>query len=367
MTTENLSLQELVSTLQIQDAQKADYVLPASVIRMSTEGIQAAGTKGLIYQPNTVLHSHLSTKLQIPSAYYQRMQCNAPELLHTNVNQWLNLYEDKKGLLLRTFESNGGNTARGLLSDRYGILDNFDVLMAALDAIKASGIRVEIKESSITEKRMYVHIIAPEVEVNGERALRNYLTSGQNIVGNGVVGGLVISNSEVGFGSFEIRPRAVIGRCNNGLIVKDDRFRRVHLGAKLEGGSISWSEKTKQKNFELVISQTKDAVSQFLSEGYLTSIVQKIEAASHQTLDNPVDTVHHVVKHVATKLSMPEERRNSILNYFIQSGDHAASGIFQSLTHEAQTMNADDRFDMETIAFEILPSIKGFDKPFGKN
>lgn len=367
--TQNLTLPELISTLEIQNAQKADYVIPAKELRMQGDtSLYAVGTKGLIYQPNSVIHSHLSQKLNIPYAYYQRMQSTAPELLQANVNKWLNLYEDKKGLMLRTFESNGGNIARGLLSDRYGILDNYDVLFAALEAIKLSGVQVEIKEASITDKKMYVHIVAPETEVEATQALRNYMKTGdRSTVGDGIVSGLVITNSEVGFGSFEIRPRAVIIRCDNGLIVKDDRFRKIHLGAKLDEGSINWSEHTKQKNFELVISQTKDAVSEFLSAGYLQGIVQKIELASNQVLDNPVDTVQNVIKHVSTKVSIPDERKNSIMNYFITGGDSAASGVFQALTREAQNMNPDDRFEMETVAFEILPAIKGFDTVASKN
>jgi hypothetical protein len=368
---QNMNLTELVNELQIENAQKSDYVMPYSKLVMGETGIIVAeGTKGLVYTPNTVFHNHLGTKLTIPATYYRRMQTDEPALLANNVNTWLKKSTDSKGVMLRTFEKNGGNVARGLLSDRYGILDNYDVLFAVLAAIKASGVRVEIKECNVTDIRMYVNIVAPEVEVQGTQALRNYLKNGdRSHVGDGVISGLTITNSEVGFGSFEIRPRAVVLRCNNGMIVKDDRFRRVHLGAKLDSGEISWSDSTKQKNYELIISQTKDAINQFLSEGYLTSVVQKIEAASNQRLERPVDTVQNVCKMVATKLSLDDAQRNDIMNHFLEGGDLAASGVFQALTMQAQAMNADDRYGLESLAWDILPQIKSFDQPFviGKN
>lgn len=366
MDNQKLDLPELVATLQIQNAQKADYVLPAKQIRMQANGsIEAIGTKGMIYLPNEVLHSHLSSKLSIPTGYYKRMQTEAPDLLQANVNRWLNMYVDNKGLMLRTFESNGSNVARGLLSDRYGILDNYDVLFAALEAIKLSGVHIEVREAAVTDKRMYVNIVAPEIEVAATHALRSYLKTGDRAgVGDGVVSGLTITNSEVGFGSFEIRPRAEIIRCMNGMIVKDDRFRKIHLGAKMEDGQIEWSDNTKQKNYELIIAQTKDAVKEFLSEGYLTGIISRLDAASNQTLEHPIDTMQNVVKQVSTKMVLPDDKRQNILNFFLKDGDHNASGVFGALTRGAQELDADNKYELETIAFEMLPSISSFDKPF---
>lgn len=365
MTHQNLDLQELVSEIKIQHAQKADYIVPAKSIKMLYDSnLYFEGSNCEYYNLNEIAHSHFADKLNIPNGYYQRMLSSTPELLSKNVNTWLEM-QANTNYMLRTFETNGGNIARAVLSDRYNALDNYDVLFAALEAIKLAGLKVEIKECSITDKRMYVNIVAPQIEVQAEAALRNYLKIGdRSHVGDGVVSGITISNSEVGHGSYEIRARAVILRCNNGLIVKDDRFRRVHLGAKLEGGEITWSEGTKQKNYELVMSQTKDAINTFLSEGYLTGIVQKITAASNQKLDQPIDTVQNVIKLVSNKITLADQNKDSILNYFVTSGDHAASGIFQALTHEAQVLNADDRFELESYAFEILPAIKDFDKPY---
>lgn len=365
-TKQNMNLEELVSTLEIQNSQKADYILPAKDIRMMNDvSLFSQTTQAGLYVPTDVVHMQLQDKLSIPSAYYRRMQSNCPELLANNVNTWLDKYNETKGLMLRTFESNGGNTARGLLSSYYNVIDNFDILFAALEIIKNSGVKVQIKECNITDKRMYVNIAAPEIEVNAENALRNYLRYGDNAsAGNGIIAGFTIVNSEVGCGSYEISPRATVLRCMNGLIVKEDSFRKIHLGAKLNDGKINWSETTKKKNMELIMAQTKDAVNTFLSEGYLSGIVQKIERASYEKLEKPFDAIQNVCRKVAEKLPLQEDRKKDILSYFMSSGDHAASGIFQALTHEAQTMDADNRYELESYAFELLPNLKTFDVPF---
>jgi hypothetical protein len=381
MAKQDMTLTELVAELELEKAAKADYVVSTGTMRMDAKGrlsddqpttithkpvIILPGSKGGEYYPNEVFHQHMATNLSIPANYYRRMQLEAPELLAKNVNEWLARESIKKSLV-RTFQFEDRNIARGMLSDRYGMMDNYDIFFAVLKAIRESGVQVEVKECNITDKRLYVNIVAPGIEVESVDALKGYLRDSQ--VGHGIVTGLSITNSEVGFGSFQIRPRAVIKKCMNGLIVKDDSFRKVHLGAKLDAGQINWSKNTQQKNLELIMSQTGDAIRQFLSEDYLKGIVQKLEDAAKVKLDQPVDALHNAVKEMAKSVTITEENKKDLLNYFVTDGDVSAAGIFHAATRVAQKMDADNRNDMETVAFEMLPKMKMFDKPFvtGRN
>lgn len=363
----NMTLPELVQELEKQKNHKADYVLRTNLVRMENGLIVVPESQGGTYEPNEVMHQHLAEKLGIPANYYRRMQSEAPQLLEKNINEWLARSEANKSSLIRTFEFAENKIARGMMSDRYGIIDNYDVLFAALSAIKESGVGVEIKECNITDKRLYINIVAPNIEVESVEALRGYLRDSS--VGNGIITGLTIVNSEVGFGSYEIRPRAVIKKCMNGMIIKDDSFRKVHLGGKMDQGQINWSKATHNKNLELIMSQTGDAIRQFLSEDYLNGIVRKIEQASRVELDQPLDALQNAVKLVAKSVSLSEDNKNNILNFFMKDGDTSGAGIFHAMTREAQNLDADNRFEMETKAFEILPQIKSFDTKFiaGKN
>lgn len=355
-------LQQLVTSLEAQNSTKADYIVPAKRLVME-EGQLFTGDAVKYYQPNEVCHDGLSDRLQIPLTYYRRMRAERPELLDLSVNHWLQ-HLGGKNLMLRTFE--GGslekNVARALLSDRYLALDNYDVLFAALDAIKKSGIHVEITHADVTERRMYLNCIAPQVEIDAKETLKGYLTKDDS-VGNGIISGFTISNSEVGQGQFNVRPRAMILKCRNGMIVADDTFSRIHLGSKLDEGMVKWSQETKNKNYELIMSQVGDAVRTFLSPEYLGTVVEKLAAAANVKLDNPIDTVQNVCQ----SLKYTEAQRHSILGFFLEGGDHAASGVTHAITRHAQDEQPDARQEMETKAFELLPKIKGFDKKFSGN
>ena len=248
------------------------------------------------------------------------------------------------------------------IADRYNIIDNYDVLFAALDAIQKTGVKVQITKAEVTENRMYLHVICPEIEVAADEFLREYLKE-NDAAGNGIISGFVISNSEVGNGTFEIRPRAVICKCNNGLVVKDERFRKYHLGGQMQAGEIIWSERTKQKNYELIISQTQDAVNTFLSKDYLGKMIERIAEMHSIELKHPIDAVQNVCTH----LKINEEHKANILKFFLKDGIHKAGGIFHAVTRESQYMDADTQHDIEMNISELMPKITKFDKPFSKN
>jgi hypothetical protein len=291
------------------------------------------------------------------------MQTERPQLLDMNVNGWLQQMAGKN-VLLRTFETPDltNNIARAFLSDRYLALDNYDVLFAVLDAIKRMGVKVEIKNADVTDRRLYLNVVCPDIEIQAHDFLKNYLKD-NNGAGNGIVSGFTISSSEVGCGQFSVRPRAVIIKCNNGLIKPEVAFSRVHLGGKLETGIIQWSQETRNRNYQLVMSQVTDAIKTYLSADYLGKMVADIAAAHDIKLEYPLDTVQHVCK----ELRYNDDQRRSILDYFITDGDTQASGIVHAITRHAQKEDPDTRNEMELDAFKIVPKIKGFDRQFSGN
>lgn len=345
-------LVQLIDTLKVQHSQKRDYVLPSKLLVMKDGKIEA---NGQTYVANRVMHEGLSDKLGIPMRYYEKLQAQLPELLDQNVNGWLKDQGDKN-VLLRTFEGLETNIARAFLSDRYFALDNYDVLFAVLDAIKQMGVNVEIKNADVTERRMHLDIIAPDVELQAPEVLKNYLRT-NGAAGDGIISGLTISNSEVGNGSFNLRPRAHIVKCGNGLIRPDDSFSRIHLGGKLEKGVIQWSQETRDRNLALVMSQVKDAIGTFLSKDYLGTIVKDLAKAQQIELQHPLDAV----KNLCNELRYTEDQRNSILDFFVKDGDSRASGIVHAITRHAQQEDADVRHDMEKDAFETIGKVHRFD------
>lgn len=382
------TLPELVAELKDENLKKKDFVVPSKCLTMrdgkiviSSEeenkslmgilkevGISAQVPTEMVLNCLPLFHENVAMRLDIPFRYYDKMEKLADKyLLDTNVTHWL---KDKvaTNYFLRTFinkEENEG-FARALLSDRYNVIDNFDVLLACLEAVKESGLNLKIDTNGcdLTEKSMYVRFVVPNIEVDAPELLRNYRNPKGDVgeAGNGIITGFVIKNSEVGQGSFTICPRAVILKCSNGMVFKDDNFSKMHLGARMEGYSqINWSEETKRKNFELVICQVKDAIKKFCSEEYLMGRIAKLQEYGKTDLKNPIDTVRNVTKH----LSMSEEKEKNILDFFMRGGDFTPLGVSQALTFYAhETNDADEQYEMECLAVDLLPTMETFDKPY---
>ena len=360
-------IEKLVATLDEQRARKRDLILPASKLKMTTSlnmevSINDALGSSEYFAPNELMETQLAEKLGIPMNYYRKMKSVIPNLLTENVNGWLDHNQSKK-YLLRTF-TNGEEigTAIAFLSDRYNLIDNYDVLTASLDAINQTGVNVEVRKAEVSETKMYLHVVCPEVEQQAEEFLRGYLKDTGNAQGNGIISGFVITNSEVGKGAFEIRPRAVIVKCNNGLIVADEKFRKLHLGATLEPGEVVWSERTKQKNYELIISQTKDAIKTYLSPEFLGNMIEKIARLNEIELTHPIDTVQNV----CVELGISEQYRYNVISNFLKDGSgQNGLGIFQAVTREAQNMEIDKQDEVEQGIVPLLTSanfLKKFDK-----
>jgi hypothetical protein len=346
-------LQVLYKTLEQQETVKHDMLVhPASlqmvggnlVVTQKREGKR----KEIVYEPTEHFHDQVAEKLSIPKAYYERMQVKGISLLDDSVNFWL--HKEQKTRLIRTFETDESNIARAFLSNSYSIIDNLQVLTEALEAIKQTGLKVDIIAAELSETRMYLKVVCPEIEVKANEMLKYY---GRAVgVDMGVISGFVLQNSEIGAGAFQIMPRGVVKVCMNGMVLAKDALRAVHLGAKLDAIDFSRNEAVKAANLKLIKEQVKHAVKVFLSKQYLTKLVNVFSELGSKEIAAPIPNVIQVV---AKNYSLSDERKNSLLNYFIRQGDNRRIGVVNAITEECQTFNNPDlKHDSETMAFDIL-------------
>ena len=378
-----VELGELVTELQKENLQKRDFVLPAKCISMVngkiivTNNENSETLKKILTECNighasdmkqvmelecfSVMHTHLQDKLGIPTKYYNRLlSLENKDLLDRNVTYWLQ--ESKSNHLLRCFvdKENKHGFARALLSDRFKVIDNYDIMLTVLAAIKESGLDIQIDTSDergqtgcdLTEKSMYLRFICPNIQINSPELLKMYRPDGlPNTVGDGIISGFVIKNSEVGMGQFSISPRAKVLACKNGMVTTKDDFSKTHLGAKMsEYTTIEWSEETKQKNLNLIISQIKDCIKKYVSEEYLGNTIKHF-IEKNKNLEFPLDAV----KAATISLNINEDKANDIINSFIKSGDMSAFGVTQAITYFAHTKaDADEQYELEHKAVEIL-------------
>lgn len=383
----NAELQDLVPMLQAQHDLKLDAVVPESAIHSEKGVLRIEGLKvfgDAMVRPTAVMDGQIAGHLGIPVKYLRAMREQRPDLYDANVNGWLHGYADVDTIvagrdgtvLVRTFldpsEGGGEGIGRSLLSNKYAPIEHIDVLMAALDGINSSGVECQVVRANLTETRMNVSFAAPGIAALAPELLRNY---NPQVKGWGdlmrlrkvaeaegkmyepgtepiVFAGFDIDNSETGGGAFNVWPVIVVEACGNKLKLDiTQALRKIHLGAKLDEGVVKWSDETRQRSVELVRSQTKDAVTSFLSLEYLTAQIEPIEKLAATPLVNAEKTI----KHVAKTLAYTEDQQAGILAHFIGGGQMTAGGVLNAVTSFAQTVeSADECYDLETSALKAL-------------
>jgi hypothetical protein len=373
-TTRNATLQDLVALLKDHQSRKIDMVIPANTLRANQANliVEGAGqeitedgvtTVDGIYRPTDVADEGLANKLKIPSAYLKRLRAERPDLYDANVNGWLHggvtdttrrYPADSRKFLLRAFRGDDGGegVARAFLSDRYGIIDNFDVLVAAMKGIQQSGAQATIDRCDLSDRKMYVRVSAPDVAVMAPELLRGYRSpfSGQSGEELPVVhAGFVISNSEVGNGSYTLIPQVVVQVCSNGMTRTVDAMRRTHIGERMDQGVVQWSAGTERKSLELITSMTQDAVATFLDTGYVQKVVDEVTERATKPVAS--DAVQEVTK----RLRFTDEESAGVLDHFIRGGQVTAGGVMQAVTSFSQTVpNADRAYELEALGMEAL-------------
>lgn len=381
LTTRNASLSDLAAMLQQRQARRLDVVASAPAIRSDRGTIVVQGTEPIItddgvsdgdgrYQPTAIADEGIAEKLGIPIRYLRRMREQRPDLLDANINGWLHgsgvdaaessygdpAPPDGRKFLLRCFRSDDGGDGvlRAMLSDSYRIMDDFDVLTAALDGVRQSGAEVEVHRCDLTDRRMYVQVEAPAVAVVADALLDGYRSpfSGESGTDNPLVhAGFRIVNSEVGSGAFQIVPELTVQVCTNGMTITKDAMRAVHLGGRMDEGLVRWTADTDRKLVALVAAQARDAVATFLDPEYVRRIVDHITEQAGTRLSDPAATIEHVGR----KLGYTEEQRAGILNHFIEGGQLTSGGVLHAVTSYARIVpDADAAWELSTSALDAL-------------
>jgi hypothetical protein len=375
LTSRHATLADMVALLQRQHDAKLDVVVPARDMRMTGGDLHIEGigeptltptgvtpARG-VFRPTLTCDGGIADKLGIPSQYLRRMRTEQLDLLDHNVNTWL-ADDPAKRYLIRTLRGPGDQPgiARAMLSEKYKITDNLDVLMAVLEGIRRTGVHTEISRCDLTEKRMYVKVRSPEVAACAPRLLENYRSpfSGQRGVDNPLVfAGFVISNSETGHGSFSVIPQVTIQICDNGMTFTRDAMREVHLGGRLQDGVIHWSRDTHDAALDLITKQARDAVTTFLTRDFIKAKIDEVEADA----GIPVRDVEATLEYVGKQLRFTTEQQATILNHFIDGADRTSGGVLHAVTSTAQTLaDADDAYDMERRGLQAMTLAASFQR-----
>lgn len=358
-----LSLTDFATEVQNRDQAKLDYLAPVKLLDVSTNGHtslvlreveDAAGNELAPLPINGIAHGQLAGYLGVPKAFYDHVQRNTATIRDPN-DPTLALYDTLVNGLLRSCPPEDtrlvrtlfGET-RGFLSDRYRQMDNLEILTRLLPVIQGLP-AVNWNESSlqVTDSRMYLQLVdtsKPKVIQSGtHHRLDDVLQRG-----------VVITNSEVGMGSFAVQPLVFRQVCSNGLVITEYAQRKFHIGGRNSGDAgIVWQSDTQKARNELTIMEMRDLMITAMSDEFLDKIAARAQDAADQTIKGT--QVEHVIKNVTERFRMTNDEGKAMTGHFIEEGDLSLWGLVNSITRAAQDVESYDRsVELQAVGGNIL-------------
>jgi hypothetical protein len=326
-----LTLQQLAARIEGDRELKADYIAPASKLRVSiqddkTPVLEIPSIGSSLIRP--VAHGQLAELVGIPKKYYDRMREEAPDLMANNVNEWFSRFPSADKRMVRTL---GGDT-RALMSNRYQRIENEEIAEVSLPILAATP-GIKIVSCQVTETRMYIQAVTDRIQ-------------GEVKVGDVVQAGVMITNSEVGWGAAVVSPLVYRLRCLNGMVANDGRLRQFHIGRPQADTETLLRDDTKRAEDKATLLKVRDFVTAALSEAAFKSRIDKMRELTGAKIEgDPAEAVTMLAK----KVGAGEGERAGILRSLIEGADLSAWGMLNAVTAQAHTIKDYDR----SVEFEV--------------
>lgn len=297
----------------------------------------------------------------VPWKFLRALRDAKPQTTESLVND---LLADPARRLIRCLDGR----VRAVLSDRYRVMDNFDLAFTALDVARENG--GEVMEASLSDQRMRIKFTSRQVwdaiETKrtsdpsggwyaGGLGSQQFLskvaarTGGELPGGPGTVHPLVtISNSETGHGGLNIRVGILQAICFN-LATVERVAAAIHLGEQLEVGM--FTEETVSAESKAIYLKARDAIKAAFNPETFKQIVARCNAAQDVAVQAPSAAVRNVVESVG----LPEGSHDAILEYFLRDYDATAWGLAQAVGRYSQDIEDTDLAEtIEQAAGEVI-------------
>jgi Domain of unknown function (DUF932) len=359
---QGLSLTDFAAEVQNRDNAKADYLAPVKLLDVATNGStklilrEVEDHKGDELAPlavNNIAHGQIANYLGIPKGFYDHVLRNTDTIRDPN-DPTMPLYDTLINGLLRSCADDTrlvrtlyGET-RGFLSDRYRQMDNLEILVRLLPVIQGlPAVNWDQSSLQVTDQRMYLQLVdtsKPKVIKTGTHAK----------VDDVLQRGVVITNSEVGLGSFSVQPLVFRQVCSNGLVITEYAQRRFHVGGRNSGDAgIVWQSDTQKARNETTILEMRDLMVQAMSDEFLDKIAARAVDASEVVIKGV--QVEPVVKNVTERFRLTQDEGAAMTGHFIEGGDLSLWGLVNSITRAAQDVPSYDRsVELQAIGGNIL-------------
>lgn len=291
-----------------------------------------------------------------------------------------------KSMLLRLLKADDTEDGvfRAMVSPRFRTdMDNFDVATAVMDGIAQAGVTALPDTCSLTDRKMTLRFVVPELAVLAPKLLAGYRSplDGPGGVeragmdrpgmklrvesgwrnwqvpeallaaareGQGykegeepvVFAGLVVTNGDTGGSARTIAPQIRIKICKNGLTLLAEGDRRTHLGSAQSEGVVQYAADTMDAELALITKQARDAVVTYLNPGWFEGQVREIEELAGVPMENP----EQVIRQVTKQAKFTEKETDGVWDMFLRGGANPVVGsLGNAITAHSQVIPDPDR------------------------
>lgn len=332
-TVSKMSFEGVLSAIAEDDRGKTDFLTPVSNLHADQEGNIAFMDVGRVRGPQELKDTsfdltdwaagQLLSRVGMPGAYFKKAKAADPELFSQHFNYWSRRAPNVNDVVrLRTRIRGDVGVMRGVVSDRYSVLNNNNV-GDTLQQILTQGAagEYEVAIFHMDDSRFHLRLTYPD------------LTKSTGILPNGAADlqrlGTDIVNSEVGAASFNLQ--AMIWRlvCENGLRRWDkdgDAFvqRHIHLRAIEFRGRVA------------------HAMVNSLKTG--TEFLNDYARMQEQSVENPFAVISKLAKEGGFSQGFTDTAKQEY------EGDATAYGVINSFTRAARILPNESRLKAERFA-----------------
>lgn len=334
-TGKNVPLESLVVQALEIDMQCMDFMVKSAnlqTVRFNPDSL----TLSIVNEDKSVSKwgmtrfsmGQLCNKLGVPIRYIDRcIDEGMSHLAEDNINSWLD--EFNKPLFVRTYN----DTIRGILSDRYMVMDTYDVLSVIDDVLNPNDYTV--KGYYISPDRFHARIVQKDM---------------MKVYGEDLYAGLQIDSSDVGRSVLSVQFFVYKQVCTNGLCVPKlggTLFKQRHLG-----GSDPYKSLTEfRESFKESITKIPDLVS---------STREVIDSASKSKKPFLTDSsmsesqLEEVISKVRLDTNVSEDSAKKIIELVQNKYKNNTWGYVNAITEVAQDFSLERRLELEQIAGNLL-------------
>lgn len=257
--------------------------------------------------------SQLCKRLGIPVSYFRK----CPQYLQDlQFDHWIDTLNSKNELLLRLT----GNTIRGILSERYSIINDKRLLDAVTPMLKE---RYIITWFEMMDVSFHLRLVDPTLMRGVDHADPLFV-------------GVHISNSEVGMRCLSVDSLVYRQVCKNGMVKLQESgsiLRRRHSGKPSEN-----------LEFE-VLNAARSALN------LATDAVHRFDKTKLRIVENPPERVSSL----ARAWDLSESVQQSIIDQLsAEAFPETEYAVINAITSIAQGFEPDERLHLETLAGSLI-------------